>query len=267
MFKKISLYSWFSFVPFVTLALATIILMVKGTISLHYLWGTLVGWFLISGLGIATGYHRVFSHKTHDLPRWKENIILFFAALAGQGSSITWVAVHRGLHHPYADTPKDLHSPVAYSAWHAFFGWTTKITEANPNISMRYSVDLLRKPNHVWFHNNNMKLLWGVPLFVAFFYDWQAALAWFCLPTGFALLQDNLVNVFGHRKGLIGYRVFDTPDNSQNNVLLGWFAFGQGWHNNHHYDPKPFNLGSGISGKWWEFDPCVIFLPFLGKPR
>jgi len=36
-------------------------------------------WCMVCGLGVAVGYHRVFSHKTHQLPTWKENIILFFA--------------------------------------------------------------------------------------------------------------------------------------------------------------------------------------------
>jgi stearoyl-CoA desaturase (delta-9 desaturase) len=71
------------------------------------------------------------------------------------------------------------------------------------------------------------------------------------------------VNVLGHRKGFIGYRNCETKDNSQNNIILGYLAWGQGWHNNHHYDPKSFDFGTRISGKWYEFDPCKIFLPFL----
>jgi fatty-acid desaturase len=209
----------------------------------------------------------VFSHKTHDLPVWKENVVLACAALAGQGSSLTWVALHRGYHHRFADTEKDLHSPVAYSKWHAFFGWTLSVTEESNKINLKYATDLLRKPNHLWFHKHQMKILWLVPLIMAVFFDCKASLAWFCLPTGLCLLQDNLVNVFGHVKGIIGYRNFETKDNSQNNVILGWLGWGQGWHNNHHYDPKPFSLGTGVSGKWWEADPCVIFLLFLGKPN
>jgi stearoyl-CoA desaturase (delta-9 desaturase) len=76
-------------------------------------------------------------------------------------------------------------------------------------------------------------------------------------------IQDNLVNVFGHSKGGIGYRNYETKDNSYNNLFLGYFAWGQGWHNNHHYDPKSFDFGKGVSGKWWEWDPCKIFTPLL----
>lgn len=264
MFRNISKYSWFSFVPFILLGVLTVALYTMGTIPLYYLWFTLLGWILTAGLGVAVGYHRVFAHNTHpNLPTWKENIILFFGVMSGQGSSITWSSIHRGYHHGVSDTDKDMHSPNK-GFYHAFFGWATKITENNPGISLKYAGPILRKKNHYWFHEHQMKILWIVPIVTAL-YDWKLSLALFCLPTGLTLLQDNLVNVFGHRKVLIGYRNFETKDNSHNNPIFGYLGWGQGWHNNHHYDPKSFDFGNSISGKWWEFDPCRIFLPFLGK--
>ena len=219
-------------------------------------------WVLVCGLGIAVGYHRVFSHRTHSLPTWKENILLFFATFAGQGASIFWVALHRGYHHPHADTDKDIHSPVTRGILNSFIGWQYKITENSSAINMKYSADLLRKKNHMWFHKNYLKVLWGVPLLIAIV-NWQFALTAFCLVTMIGSMQDNLVNVFGHKKLLIGYRNFETRDNSQNNLILGYLAWGQGWHNNHHYDPKSYDFGSSISKKWWEWDATRIFLPFL----
>ena len=266
MFKNISKYSWFSFIPFVLAILPIVYMFATGIIPAVYLFGTLIGWIMISGLGIATGYHRIFCHKSHNLPKWKENIVLFFGALGGQGSSITWVAIHRGYHHRHSDTEKDFHSPVAHSAWHSFFGWTLSITENSNKISFKSAADLLRKPNHVWFHRHQLKIQWLVPVIVALF-SWQLALAMFVLPTGISILQDNLVNVLAHRKALIGYRIWDTTDNSHNNILLGLLGWGQGWHHGHHYKPMSFNPGSAVSGNWWEIDTCVIFLPFLGKPR
>ena len=261
MFKNISKYSWFSFLPFITLGSITVGLYVTVVIPVYYLIFTLIGWALIAGLGVAVGYHRIFSHNTHpDLPIWKQNIILFLGTLSGEGSSISWVAIHRGYHHKYSDTGKDLHSPT-HGKFYSVFTWTTKITEANP-VNMRYAANLLRKSNHMWFHNHQFKILWGVPLLVALF-DWKLSLAMLCLPTAITLLQDNLTNLFGHYKALIGYRNFETSDMSQNNFILGYLGWGQGWHNNHHYDPKSFDFGTNVSGKWWEFDPCRLFLIFL----
>jgi fatty-acid desaturase len=264
MFKNISLYSWFSFLPFIILGMLSIVLFVVGIIPIYYLIFTIIFWALIAGLGVAVGYHRVFSHNTHpNLPTWKENIILFFGTLSGQGSSITWSAIHRGYHHKFSDTDRDIHSPVK-GVYHAFFGWATKITENNPIVNLKYAGPILRKSNHLWFHKYQMTILWIVPFCVAVI-DWRFSLAALCLPTALCLLQDNLVNVFGHRKGLIGYRNFDTSDNSHNNVVLGYLGWGQGWHNNHHHNPKSFDFGKGVSGKFWEWDPCILFKWFLSK--
>ena len=262
MFKSISKYTYFSFIPFFILGVVTVVLLILKVIPAYYLLFTLVSWVLISGLGVAAGYHRIFSHKNYaGMPTWKENIILFFGALSGQGSSISWTAIHRGYHHLHTDTERDLHSPI-HGKWYAFFTWATKITEENLVINMKYAVDLLRKPNHVWFHKNQLRILWLTPLIIALF-DWQLSLMICCLPTAISLLSDNLVNVYGHTKNMFGYRNYNTNDLSQNNVILGYLGWGQGWHNNHHAHPAGYDFGSGISGKWWEWDPCKIFIPFL----
>jgi stearoyl-CoA desaturase (delta-9 desaturase) len=253
---------WFQFVPAIGLGITTIILLCTGVIAPHYLWATLVGWILVCGLGIAVGYHRVFSHRTHQLPPWKENVIQFLAVFAGQGASIFWVALHRGYHHRLSDHAGDIHSPTVYGVYQAFVGWQRDITESTNTVSMKYAVDLLRKPNHVWFHKHHLKILWLVPITIALI-DWQLALCGFWLVTMIGVLQDNTINVLGHLKAGIGYRNFDTDDNSQNNIILGYLGWGQGWHNNHHHAPASYDFGSGVSGRWWEWDPCRIFLPLL----
>lgn len=262
MIRNISKSFWLQFIPAVVTGIITIILLITGIISLYYLIFTFIMWVLVCGLGIAVGYHRIFSHKTHNLPKWKENIILFFATFAGQGASIFWVALHRGYHHPYSDTLLDLHSPNVYSKLNAFIGWQYKLTEENNPINFKYAVDLLKKENHKWFHKHYLKILWGIPLVIALI-NWKFSLTAFCLVTFIGSMQDNLVNIYGHSKSLFGYRNFETKDNSHNNYILGYLAWGQGWHNNHHYKPSSFDFGKGISGKWWEFDMCRIFLPLL----
>ena len=178
MIKNISKALWFSFLPLVILGITGLALIVTGHIPAWYLLLSVIMWALISGLGIAVGYHRVLSHRTHKLPVWKENILLFFATFAGQGSPIFWVALHRGYHHPHADREKDLHSPVIYGRYHAFVGWFIANTEAKNTVSLKYAVDLLRKKNVVWFHDWHYKFLWAVPLAVALVY-WQLAFALF----------------------------------------------------------------------------------------
>lgn len=249
-------HSFFIHLPAMVLGVISILSFMIGYTPIEYLWLSFVMWILISGLGIAVGYHRVFSHKTHLLPAWKENIILFFAVFAAQGSSIFWTAVHRGTHHRFADTDKDIHSPNTKSFWESFLFWHYRLNKESLNL--RFAVDLLKKPNHVWFHEYYIPLLWAIPILVAF-YSIPLSLAMFGLPMFIGNLQDNFINVIGHKKYVIGYRNFNTNDNSHNNPVFGFLTWGQAWHNNHHYDPKKFDFGV----KWWEYDPCRLFLWFL----
>jgi stearoyl-CoA desaturase (delta-9 desaturase) len=174
---------------------------------------------------------------------------------------LSWVAVHRGYHHRWSDTQRDLHSPI-HGRFHAFFGWTLGVTESSNTINLKYAANLLRKPNHLWFHKNQFFILWGVPLLLALI-DWHFSLAALCLPVAISLIQDNLVNVLGHDSARIGYRNYDTRDNSVNNIILGYCGWGQGWHNNHHHQPASYDFGSGVSGRRWEWDPCRLWLPLL----
>jgi stearoyl-CoA desaturase (delta-9 desaturase) len=69
------------------------------------------------------------------------------------------------------------------------------------------------------------------------------------IPSFISMHTENCVDLFCHTKGL-GYRNYSTEDNSTNIWWLGYFGFGQGWHNNHHYAQN----AACYSKKWWELD-------------
>jgi len=53
-----------------------------------------------------------------------------------------------------------------------------------------------------------------------------------------------------------GARMFNTPDRSKNNWLVGLLALGEGWHNNHHAFPR-----SAFHGlRWWQFDVSAYII-------
>jgi stearoyl-CoA desaturase (delta-9 desaturase) len=240
--------------PMIVLGTLGILTMVL-TSSYWWLLLTFVFWVLMSGLGISVGFHRIYSHQCYDVKPWLDNLILFLGTIACQYSSLNWVAVHMGYHHRYSDTDKDPHTPTK-GFWNAFLGWTTKI--GPETISYRYAVKLIRKPNHVFFHKYYFRIVWGFAVAFIILFGLKAFLFGYCIAAMISILQDNLVNVLGHSPKL-GYRNFETKDFSSNFLPLGYFGWGQGWHNNHHQYPDRFNFGI----KWWEFDPCRIFIPFL----
>src|SRR5262249_42779621 len=54
---------------------------------------------------------------------------------------------------------------------------------------------------------------------------------------------------------LWGYRTYDTAENSRNNWLFGLATNGEGWHNNHHADPRCASHGFH---RWWELDVTYL---------
>lgn len=250
-------FRFFGFIiaPVLLMGLIGIVTMIL-TSSYMWLFLTFFFWILLSGLGIATGFHRIYSHRCYEPKPWLDTILLACGTLACQSSSITWTATHIGYHHPYSDTEKDPHTPIKKGIWNAFMGWIFHVTPTS--INHKYAVRLLRKPQHVWVHKNYNKILWT--FMIAFFLlaGWKAFLFGYAIAASISILQDNLVNVFGHMPS-VGYRNFETNDRSSNFPPLGYFGWGQGWHNNHHMYPSRFNFGV----KWWEWDPCSIFVPLL----
>lgn len=217
----------------------------------------LLGWVLISGLGVAVGFHRVFSHKTHRPKKWLDFLLLVLGSLGGQGSSISWVAVHRGYHHRFSDTEKDLHSPT-HGYLSAALGWYWRLTPET--INHKYAVELLRLKTHVFVHKHYIRLLhiWVAALLVLSVWSGLPLVDIYLATLFISLVQDNAVNTLCHSPSL-GYRNFSLKDNSNNFWILGYLGWGQGFHENHHAFPAKYNFGY----RWWEFDPSVIFLPLL----
>jgi stearoyl-CoA desaturase (delta-9 desaturase) len=231
----------------------------------QWLFSTLIFWILLSGLGIAVGFHRIYSHRCYtNLAPWLDRLLLICGTLAGQGSSLTWVSVHRGYHHPFTDTYRDPHTPVHEGFWYAVMLWYLKVNDKT--INHRYAVNLFRRPFHVFMHKHYTKVLYGfvIGLAVISWLIWghfKLVAYGYLIALMISILQDNLVNYFGHAPRW-GYRNFPNdidPTQSSNFWLLGYLGFGQGFHQNHHVYPERFDFGV----KWWEFDPCRLFKPLL----
>ena len=77
------------------------------------------GYYLVAGLAICIGYHRVLSHRSAVLSKWLERLLVTLGLPAG--TPIQWAGNHR-FHHAHADQPGDPHSPRD-GFWHAHNGW------------------------------------------------------------------------------------------------------------------------------------------------
>jgi stearoyl-CoA desaturase (delta-9 desaturase) len=64
------------------------------------------------------------------------------------------------------------------------------------------------------------------------------------------------VNSVAH---LWGYRNYETDESSRNNFIVGIISNGEGWHNNHHADPRSARYGH----LWWELDVTWLTIRLL----
>lgn len=229
----------------------------------HYALLAFVGWVLIGGLGSAVGLHRMLSHRAVECGPLMRKIISFLGTLTCQGSAIFWVAMHRGYHHRAADTERDLHTPNK-GWWSAYFGWTYSVKA--DSVNFKYAIDLVKEPFQWFLHKYYFFIIWATWSTVTLIFGWEVTLWLLIVPTVISMHGDYLTNLFGHVPK-VGYRNYERNDLSTNVPWLAYITWGQCWHNNHHEHPANYDFGSSTSGKWWEYDPCRIFLYLIKQRR
>jgi stearoyl-CoA desaturase (delta-9 desaturase) len=235
------------------------------------------GLYLFGTLGINIGFHRLLTHRSFACPRWLEHALTVLGACCVQGTPMTWVAVHR-MHHQHSDDAEDPHSPRRGFFW-SHMGWFLIHDPAVDNSSTydRYARDLLR--DRFYKHLERTRVWWSLQLIQwATFFVAGFLAGVLTFGTGLGALRLGLswlvwgmflrtvavwhitwsVNSVTH---VWGYRNFETNDNSQNSWLVGLVSNGEGWHNNHHAQPR--SAGHGLH--WWELDVSYLTIRALER--
>jgi stearoyl-CoA desaturase (delta-9 desaturase) len=214
--------------------------------------------YVVTGMGITVGFHRLFTHRSFQTGRALRIAFAVTGSMAVEGPLIEWVSTHRK-HHRFSDREGDPHSPHADRApgWfgalhalgHAHVGWIFRGQDlANPD---RYAKDLLA--------DSDLQLITrAFPLLVlaglALPFGLGVALTGSLLGGLTGLLWGGAVRIFllHHATFSInslchffGRRSFDTGDESRNLAWLAPLTFGEAWHNNHHAFPTSARHGLG----------------------
>ena len=197
-------------------------------------------YFCMSCLGASIAYHRLCSHKSFDPPTWFRHVSMACGHLAGIGSAISWVAIHKA-HHAHTDqNPRDPHSPH-HHAWYKVI-WLSMFEP----VQVKLVKDLLRDPACVWWHT----YYWHVHVITFVVLGMISPTLLVCAylaPQALTWSMGGLLNYVNH---VWGYRNHETRDESRNNWFFAITYWGEGWHNNHHADPKKYQFGE----RWWELD-------------
>jgi stearoyl-CoA desaturase (delta-9 desaturase) len=238
-------------------------------------WGGLLQWqdllvlaimYVLTGLGVTVGYHRLFTHRSF---KTSAPLRILFGALGSaaiEGPVIEWVSTHRQ-HHRFSDRAGDPHSPhtghgggwsgALRGLYHAHVGWTLAPPGGGRANAEHYAKDLLadRATRFV----DRAFLLW-VALGMAIPFGLGVALTGTVLGGLTGLLWGGAVRIlFLHHATFsinslchfFGRRGFRTGDESRNLLWLALPTMGESWHNNHHAFPTSARHGL----RWWQLDP------------
>lgn len=212
--------------------------------------------WLTGGLGVCLCYHRLLTHRSFQVPKPLEYLLVMFSCLAWQNGPIKWVATHR-IHHARSDGPGDPHSPTR-GFWWAHMGWLFTFTDELDDYEKykEFAPDLARDP--VYRFLNKTFGFYQFPLAVLFYVwgGWPFVFWGIIFRTVFMWHATWFVNSAAHTWG---YKTWATDDKSTNNWWVALLTYGEGWHNNHHAFPK--SAAHGL--KWWELDLTYLTIRFL----
>jgi stearoyl-CoA desaturase (delta-9 desaturase) len=259
---------------------AVVIPFVAFVVAVVLLWNTAIGaidlaifvvMYVVTGLGITVGYHRLLTHRAFHVSKPVEYAFAVAGTMAVEGPPIAWVADHRK-HHAHTDVEGDPHSPhVGHGSglkglWFAHSGWLMK-TQGNADFR-KYAPDVCEDKGMRWISRHFLQLA-GLGLLIPFALGFFAhgfsltAALWTLLWAGFVRIFfihhvtwsiNSICHFFGRRR-------FDIEDKSTNVAWLSLVTFGESWHHNHHAFPRSARQGLGR----WELDPSAMFIWTLEK--
>ena len=222
--------------------------------------------YVLTGLGITVGFHRLLTHKSFDTFPAVKATFAVLGSMAVQGPVINWVADHRK-HHAFTDREGDPHSPhlsrlrgllgAVGGLWHAHVGWL--FTEEGRAEHARYARDLVE--DRMMRVVNRLFFVWvALGLAIPFGVGWAiggslgtalTTLLWAGLVRIFLLHHVTFaINSLCH---FLGRRRFALEDESRNVAWLAPLSFGEAWHHNHHAFPR--SAFHGLRRSEAVFDP------------
>jgi stearoyl-CoA desaturase (delta-9 desaturase) len=170
--------------------------------------------------------------------------------------------VHRK-HHAFADREGDPHSPHTEGLAEIVFGGVFFYREEakNEQTLEKYGrgcpEDWMER--HVYTPRPFLGLLLMLGVDILLFGIGWGLIAWACMAVWIPIF-GNVINGVGHA---VGYRNFDTKDESRNIIPLGLWIVGEELHNNHHADPR----SAKFRAKWYEFDIGWVYIKLLSWVR
>ncbi|MBI4540786.1 MAG: acyl-CoA desaturase [Gemmatimonadetes bacterium] len=233
-----------------------------GYAVLAYPWWVSLFFLLVAGhltnICVTLYLHRSATHGGVRFHPVADHAMRFWLWLTTGMVTREWVAVHRK-HHAFSDREGDPHSPAVEGFWHIVLGGVFFYQRAvrDRELLEKYGKgcpdDWVER--NVYSRHSFAGILGVVPVCIYLFGVGLGLLVW----TGLAIwmpILGNVINGIGHS---LGYRNFDTKDESRNIYPFGFWIVGEELHNNHHADPR----SATFRAQRWEFDIGWIYIRLL----
>ena len=213
-----------------------------------------VGLYFACGLSITVGYHRLFSHRSHNA-KWP--LVLFysiFGAGSFQNSIIEWCSDHRR-HHKMTDSEDDPYS-ASRGFWYSHIGWIL-MEEENFTNDFSNVKDLQQSKIIMWQHRNVFLIgaLSGLilPAIIGLAIGGISGAVGCFVWAGLARVVfvhhgTFLINSAAH---IWGTQPYSEENSSRDSFWLAFLTFGEGYHNFHHTFQADYRNGH----KWYHMDP------------
>lgn len=198
--------------------------------------------YLLIGFSTTVGLHRLLSHRSFQCHKGLEYLLVTVAMLTGQGSPLLWVANHR-IHHGHSDREGDVHSPRR-GFWYSHVLWIVDDASTDPEAYRKYCKDLAGDAYYHWLVRYRLVPQGVAVALVGATLGWSAVPLVFFLPVVCWMHSTYAVNSFCH-DARFGSRRYETREGSRNVWWVALVALGEGWHNNHHADPRAVRHGRG----------------------
>lgn len=198
--------------------------------------------YIIGGLGITAGAHRLWSHKSYKARFPLRFVLMIFNCVAFQNDIYEWSRDHR-VHHKFSETDADPHN-AKRGFFFSHVGWL--LARKHPAVFSKGKTidcsDILADPLVRFQRRHYLKL---VAIFSFIMPSLLCNLGWSeSLVTSFVICGALKYVVTLHATWLVnsaahmwGNRPYDKHINPSQNIFVSLGAIGEGFHNYHHTFP------------------------------
>jgi len=232
------------------------------------MWSTIL-WayflYVIGGLGITAGAHRLWSHRSYKANAPLRFILMIFNCIALQNDVIEWSRDHR-VHHKYSETDADPHN-ASRGLFFSHIGWL--LVRKHPDVIKKgkgLGIDDLYNEKILFFQR---KFYWPLAIFLCFImptlvpvYFWGESAMVAYLTAGvfrytWLLHGTWAINSIAHA---FGNRPYDKNISPAQNLTAAIVALGEGWHNYHHTFPYDYRTSEFP----YTLNFTTVFIDFFG---